>query len=408
MTLFKGEVGVSALLRRCFPYHFLCCKITTTMAEISADRRRTHLRLLFRFAANTATHPFRRLISRTLSGRHARFDSEAGLPPPWKLTTETLIFRFGPWTLAERNFQSLSNTTNPLTPEVGLLKLPPIFRPTTYQQMRDDGTISGTLGFDRNAIRYVSHRGRRHFIDLLPGAFDDYFAKFSAKTRNTLKRKIRHFAERSGGTVDFRIYRSPDEMIEFRRQALTVSLVSYQRKIGFGLPETAEFSTNLMEAAANGRVCGFLLMEHDEPVAYVYCRIDQDIVVYSYCGYDPKFAQFSPGTVLLFLIIRWLFQQNKFKTFDLGNDGWGYKTMFATGAVKYVKVIWFPKRVSYFVLVILHMLVLGAWSGAALLKETSASWVRRLRSDMMRFMSSHHTGPKADEADMARRTQKGA
>jgi Acetyltransferase (GNAT) domain len=377
------------------------------MPEISAGRRRTYLRLLFRFAADNTSKPFRRLFSRTVSGRHARFDSEVGLPPPWKLATETLVFRFGPWTLAERNFRSLSNMTNPLT-EGGPLKLPPISQPTTYQQMRDDGTICRTLGLDRNAIRYVSHRGSRYFIDLLTGTFDDYFAKFSAKTRNTLKRKIRHFAERSGGTVNFRIYGSPDEMIEFRRQALTVSLVSYQRKIGFGLPETDEFSTNLVEQAVNGRAYGFLLMEYDKPVAYVYCRIDEDIIVYSYCGYDPEFGQFSPGTVLLFLIIRWSFDQKKFKVFDLGNDGWGYKTMFATGAVKYLKVIWFPKKVSYFVLVILHMLVLRAWSGAASLKETSASWVWRLRSDMMSFTSSHRTGPKADGADTARHVQKGA
>ena len=330
---------------------------------------------------------------------HVPSPPEAGLPPPWKLATETLVFRFGPWILAERSFQSLSNMTNPLTAEGGSLKLPPIFQPTTYQQMRDDGTISRTLGFDGNAIRYVSHRGRRYFIDLLPGVFDDYFAKFSAKTRNTLKRKIRHFAERSGGTVDFRIYGSPEEMIEFRRQALAVSLVSYQRKIGFGLPETGEFSTHLMEQAANGRVCGFLLMAHNKPVAYVYCRMDQDIVVYSYCGYDPEFAQFSPGTVLLFLIIKWLFQQKKFRMFDLGNDGWGYKTIFATGAVKYLKVIWFPKTVSYFVLVILHMLMRRAWLGTAFVKETSASWVGRLRSDILRLASSRRTGPKANVAD---------
>ena len=94
-----------------------------------------------------------------------------------------------------RNFQSLSNMTNPLTAGGGSLKLPPIFQPTTNRQMRDDGTISRTLSFDGNAIRYVSHRGRRYFVDLLSGGFEDYFAKFSAKTRNTLKRKLRHFAE---------------------------------------------------------------------------------------------------------------------------------------------------------------------------------------------------------------------
>jgi len=103
-------------------------------------------------------------------------------------------------------------------------------------------------------------------------------------------------------------------------------------------------------------------------------------------------------------IVKWLFEQKKFKMFDLGNDGWGYKTMFATGAVEYLKVMWFPRRISYLVLVLLHMLVFRAWSGAASLKETSAPWVRRLRSDIMRVTPLHSTGPSADKA---RRIQKG-
>src|SRR6201999_1563653 len=138
-------------------------------------------------------------------------------------------------------------------------------------------SIYRTLSFDRGAIRYVAHRGKRNFIDLSLGPFEDYLAKFSAKTRNTLKRKLRHFTERSGGRLDFRIYCSPEEMIEFRGRALMVSQLSYQRKIGFGLQETAEFEAGLIEQAVNERVCGFVLMTHDRPIAYVFCRIDEDI-----------------------------------------------------------------------------------------------------------------------------------
>jgi len=334
------------------------------------------------------------------SGGFMPYGVYRSVPQPWKVATETLVFRFGPWTLGKRSFESVSNMTSPLAAESGSQKIPPIFQPTTYQQMRDDGTISCTIGLDRNAIRYVSYRGKRYFIDLLPGPFDDYLSKFSAKTRNTLKRKVRHFVERSGGTIDFRIYRSPHEMIEFRRQALIVSLRSYQRKIGFGFPETREFEANLAEQASDGRVCGFVLMEKNRPIAYVFCRIDQDTVIYSYCGYDPEFAQLSPGTILLFSIIKWLFQQHKFKMFDLGNDGWDYKTMFATGAFKYLKVIWFPKTLCNFVLVIMHLLVLRAWSGAALIRKTSASWTRRVRRAMTRFMPLHRTGTTLGGADV--------
>jgi CelD/BcsL family acetyltransferase involved in cellulose biosynthesis len=283
----------------------------------------------------------------------------------------------------------MSNMTNPLIAQAGPLSVPPIVQPTTFQQMRDDGSISRILSCDRNAIRYVPHRGKRLFIDLSLGGFEDYFAKFSGKTRNTIKRKIRRFANRSGGAVDFRIYRSPEEMIEFRRQALTVSLLSYQQKIGFGLPETDEFISHLTEQAANECVCGFVLMERNRPIAYVFCRIDQGIVIYSYCGYDPNFAQLSPGTVLLFFIIKWLFEQKYFKMFDLGNDGWDYKTNFATGAVKYLKVIWFPKTVSNFALVVAHSLVLRAWWGAASVKNAASAWARSAKLSMMRLRPSH-------------------
>jgi SAM-dependent methyltransferase len=313
------------------------------------------------------------------------------LPQSWKPAIETLVFRFGPWTLASRSFASLSNMTNPLAAESRPLKTPPIFQPTTYQQMPDDGTIRRTLSFDRNAIRYVSYRGKRHFIDLLQEPFDNYLAKFSAKTRNTLQRKTRHFAKQSGGRADFRIYSSPEEMIEFRRQALAVSLLSYQREIGFGFPETAEFETNLIENAANGRVCGFVLMKENKPAAYVFCWINQDIVTYSYCGYDPEFARFSPGTVLLFLIIRWLFEQKKYRLFDLGNDSWEYKTMFSTSSVKYLKVIWFPKTASNVVLIIVHLSVLRAWTLAAWAKTTGALWAHKARTAVRPFIPLHRT-----------------
>jgi Acetyltransferase (GNAT) domain len=324
----------------------------------------------------------------------------SSLPHSWKPATETLFFRFGPWVLGNWSFQSVSNISSPLAAQNGPLRIPPILQPTTYQQMPDDGAIPRTLSFDRSAIRYVAYRGKRYFIDLSLGRFEYYLAKFSAKTRNTLKRKLRHLAERSGGALDFRIYLSPEEMHEFRRQALTVSLLSYQRKIGFGLPETAEFKADLIRQATNERVSGFVLMTRDRPIAYVFCRIDEAIVTYSYCGYDPEFADVSPGTVLLYLVIQWLFEQHKFETFDLANDGWDYKTIFATGAVNYLKVIWFPKTATNVVLVILHLLMLRAWSGAAFVKNTGASWARGARTALTRFRSLQRTGAKAGKADM--------
>ena|SRR5271155_2416801 len=296
-----------------------------------------------------------------------------GVPAPWRETTEVLTFQFGPWVVARWAFASLSNASSPLIATA--VSRPPVLTPLTYRQMRDDGTISRTLSFDGKAIRYASYRGKRFFIDLSGGSFEVYLGKFSGKTRNTLKRKVRRFAEHSGGQIDFRCYATPEEMIEFRRHAIAVSQLTYQRKIGCSLPEDEEFKARLIEEAEDGRVCGFLLMHDNEPVAYAFCRTELHTVIYAVLGHDPSFAKYSPGTVLLFLVIQRLFTAHKFRVFDFGGMALDYKSFFATGSVDYVKVTWFPINAKNLILVLAHYIVLQAWRGAAGLKRAVASGV---------------------------------
>jgi Acetyltransferase (GNAT) domain len=303
-----------------------------------------------------------------------------GLPPPWEDRIEMLAFQFGPLVFGKWQFASVSNAASPLVTQTRSIDRPPVLQPITYQQMPDDGTISRTLSFDRKAIRYAAYRGQRYFIDLASGSLNDYLARFSSKTRNTLRRKVRHFAEHSGGTIDFRYYASPDEMIEFRHHAIALSLLTYQRKIGWAFPETEEFKNRLIEDAEAGRVCGFLLMHDNTPVAYAFCRTQQDIMTYAVLGYDPGFARLSPGTVLLTLIIERLFMERRFRLFDFGGMAAEYKAFFATGSVDYVKVIWFPATAQHFLLVTAHYLVRQAWQGASWLKRAGMSGSHNLRA----------------------------
>jgi hypothetical protein len=300
------------------------------------------------------------------------------VPAPWKETTEVLPFQFGPWVVAKWVFASISNASSPLV--AAPTSRPPVLQPVTYQQMRDDGRITRMLSFDGRAIRYASYRGKRFFIDLSGGSFAAYLNKFSTKTRNTLKRKLRRFAEYSDGQIDFRCYTTSEEMLEFRRHAIAVSLLTYQRKIGWSLPEDEEFKNQLIEDADDGRVCGFLLMHGDKPIAYAFCRTEAEIVIYALLGYDPTFSGFSPGTVLLYLVIEKLFATDRYRVFDFGGMAADYKSFFSTGCVDYVKVTWFPITAKNLLMVFLHYIVLQAWEGAATLKQVFASLRRRRQS----------------------------
>jgi len=62
----------------------------------------------------------------------------------------------------------------------------------------------------------------------LSGSFDQYMVAFSGKTRSGLRRKLRKFAQISGGTIDWRQYRTPQELPIFFDLARTVSAKTYQ------------------------------------------------------------------------------------------------------------------------------------------------------------------------------------
>jgi len=226
--------------------------------------------------------------------------------PRWEETTYRLAYRLGELTLFSRTFSALSLRDHFLTlapdPEV---PPPPLMR-------LDDGIqaivtrshpVSGplpTLSRTKGAIRYVPSQYLRRYAELA-GTFQDYLAKFSAKTRNTLRRKVKAFRSHGAGS-EMREYKRPDEMPEFYRLARTVSSRTYQeRLLDAGLPADEEFQAALIADARQDAVRGYLLFLRNEPIAYLYCPVEDGVLVYSHLGYDPQHAGLSPGTVLQFL-----------------------------------------------------------------------------------------------------------
>ena len=62
------------------------------------------------------------------------------------------------------------------------------------------------LSFGNCMIRYVPSDYKRFYVDL-EGTFDEYLGKFSSKSRSTLRRKVRKYAEFCGENIHFRSFR---------------------------------------------------------------------------------------------------------------------------------------------------------------------------------------------------------
>src|SRR5439155_2345862 len=123
--------------------------------------------------------------------------------------------------------------------------------------------------------------------------FDDYMARFSAKSRSTLRRKVRRFTAAPGARL--REYRAPQEMDEFFRLARALSRKTYQEALyDKGLPASDGFRQRLLAMAGEDGVRGYILFLHDRPIAYLYCPAHDGVLLYENLGYDPEAAALSP------------------------------------------------------------------------------------------------------------------
>jgi len=275
-------------------------------------------------------------------------------------------FRLGEWTLFDAGRNMLVRTFEPAhleknggsDPELGV-DLPDGVDGLFVASMPTESPLR-RIQIEGKSIRYVPEQFDRYFIEIA-GTFDEYFSRFSAKSRSTLSRKIRRFAAKSGGEIDLREYKSPQEMGEFYRLAREVSAETYQELMfDMGIPTGEAFQRGMVAAAEHDNVRGYLLFLHGKPIAYLYCPVRDGVLLYQYVGHLRQFSDLSPGTVLLLLTLERLHQEGKFSLFDFTEGGQpgrgGHKEFFATRSRRCANVYYLRRSLSNLLLVVAHTL----------------------------------------------------
>ena len=183
----------------------------------------------------------------------------------------------------------------------------------------------------------VRQRYTRYFLDFEIG-FDAWLAGLSSNARQGLKRKAKKIA--AGGALDVRRFRTPDELEAFHPVARQISARTYQeRLLGSGLPESTEFIQEMLALGAADRARAWLLYIAGEPVAYLYCPVVGDTVIYAHVGHDPACNDLSPGAVLQLEAMRDLFAEQRFGRFDFTEGEGQHKRQFATGGIACIDLL---------------------------------------------------------------------
>jgi len=284
----------------------------------------------------------------------------ATLVPSWREIDYQLHFRMGEVTLFRRGFRALvlHNHFLELPQDPGQPR-PPIERLYDDRQViislshPVDGRLPRLARIER-ALRYVPSQ-YPHYYTALSGTFEAYLLKFSAKTRSTLRRKVKRFLELGDGCY-MREYKRAEEMGEFYRLARQVSARTYQEKLlDRGLPVDPHFRNDLIRRAEVDAVRSYLLFLWNKPIAYLCCPVVNRILIYDYVGHDPCHAHLSPGTVLQLLAFKSLFHEQAFTAFDFMQGQGEHKKFFGTHQLSCADLFYFSCTLSSRSWIALHV-----------------------------------------------------
>lgn len=176
-----------------------------------------------------------------------------------------------------------------------------------------------------------AERGVRDFFTItLPATFDDYLAKFKQKKRYNLKRQVRVLREQGGGELELVRAESDAQIPAFLTEAKIVAQNSWEHRLAVKESDDWEEQERVEDLARRGFLRCYLLKTGGVPCAYVIGYQSQGIFHYSDIGYDQRFAQFSPGSVLLYLLIEDLINYRPPRLLNFGIGDSHYKSQFAT------------------------------------------------------------------------------
>lgn len=280
----------------------------------------------------------------------------------WALVELALPYRVGELRLFSRSFSGVASKlhftrtapalTLPTPPKETLEKHGFVYYPTYPVQF-----VPKPITVTRSWIAYTPYVFKNHYIDLAQaGTFASYLRqRFSAKSRWTLQRKVRRFAEGDAGSLHWREFSRSSDMREFQTLACNISAKTYQeRLLGKGFPKVSRFTQQLEASAAIGGVRGYVLSHGGSPVAYMCCFIADGIMTYNYGGYDPRVHALSPGTVLQYVVLESAFESASISIFDFTEGDGAQKVFFGTHHQMCAKTYFLKRSYRHLSLISLH------------------------------------------------------
>ena len=181
-----------------------------------------------------------------------------------------------------------------------------------------------------------------HYRVVLPASWDEFCRLRSPESMKKIERRERALSRDTG---------HPTRLLEIRRMA---DAEPYARDIESLMNTTWQARhlghsvdlNGMREVAELGWLRSFLLMSGDNAAAFVLGYQGLGGYVYEQVGYDQRFAKHSPGTILLYRLIRQLYEADAPGWLDFGEGDAEYKQVLANDIIRIRSVMAVRRRLD--------------------------------------------------------------
>lgn len=172
-------------------------------------------------------------------------------------------------------------------------------RPIVLQSLPVDSTIRELVRSGQHPFWVLPHGPRQaHFCLEFPRSVAAFYEGLGYKSRKSIRYSIRKLDRESKDEVALKSFSSPDEVCAFLDHAMAISAKTYQYKLlNQGVRDRSMMNTEFTKMSERGWWQGYILYCKNSPVAFIYGYRVGSTFYYWDVGYDPKWREWSVGTV---------------------------------------------------------------------------------------------------------------
>jgi hypothetical protein len=194
------------------------------------------------------------------------------------------------------------------------------------------------------ATRQHNARSELRWLVLFPKAPDQYLASLSPSTRKGVRRTANRLERAFGPRLSMRRFAGGDDLDVFVRDAETVAVKTYQRRLGVGFSSDARELARLRKLAKHDWFRAYSLYIDDKPVAFELGELYGGRFRSLAGAYDPTYARDRVGSHLLIKAIEDLGADPAVSIFDFGIGDAEYKRKLANASVEEADVVLYAPR----------------------------------------------------------------